>query len=246
MNSGMYAAVSGNLSAMRRMEIITNNLANINTLGYKKDKVSFESVLASSAYPPAVPQATTADPILQTENISIDYAAGVMSRTGNPLDIAVDGDGFFTVAGPEGPAYTRQGNFRMDKDGILVTSDGFPVTGSGGGNIKVRGGSISIGAKGDVIVDGEQVGTLKIVDFPKPYNLRKIGSAMFMPADPQTTPQAAANAEVRSEYLEASNVEPISEMVQLIDASRYFDSCQRVILGFDNITSKAANELGKL
>jgi len=242
----MYSAVSGNLSAMRRMEVISNNLANINTLGYKRDKVSFESVLAGSVYPPAVPQSTTADPILQRENITIDYAPGMINRTGNALDVAIDGDGFFSVAGPEGPAYTRQGSFRMDKDGILVTPDGYPVTGSRGGNIKVRGGTISIGAKGDVTVDGQIVDTLKIVDFPKPYNLRKIGSAMFMPADPQTVPLAAKNAEVRGEYLEASNVDPIGEMVQLIDASRYFDSCQRVIIGFDGMANKAANELGRL
>jgi len=246
MNSGMYSALSGNLTAMRRMEIITNNLANINTLGYKKDKVSFESVLAGSVYPPVVPQSTTADPILQRESITIDYAPGMMNRTGNALDVAIDGDGFFTVAGPEGPAYTRQGSFRMTSDGTLVTVDGFPVIGNDGKNIKVQGGTISIGVKGDVTVDGERVDTLKIVDFPKPYNLRKIGSALFMPEGSKTVPLVATNAEVRSEYLEASNVDPISEMVQLIDASRYFDSCQRVILAFDGIANKAANELGKL
>jgi len=246
MNSGMYSALSGNLSAMMRMEVISNNLANINTLGYKRDKISFESVLAGSMNPPAVPQSTTADPITVTERVSIDYAAGMMSRTGNSLDMAIDGDGFFTVSGPDGPAYTRQGNFRLNADGTLVTVDGLPVIGQGG-EIRIRGSQIEIGAKGDIVVDGTKVDTLKIVDFPKPYNLNKIGSALFVPADPQTTPQAVPqNTMVRHEHLEASNVDPISEMVQLIDVSRYFDSCQRVILGFDGMANKAANELGKI
>lgn len=103
MNSGMYAAVSGSLAAMRRLDVISNNLANVNNPGYKKDKMSFEGLLAGTANPPAVPQSTTADPILQKENIYIDYASGPTSQSGNPLDLALDGDGFFAVTTPKAP-----------------------------------------------------------------------------------------------------------------------------------------------
>jgi flagellar basal-body rod protein FlgG len=241
----MYAALSGNLSAMRRMDIITNNLANVNTVGFKRDKASFESMLAGPVNPPAVPQSKTADPILVKENITIDFVDGLISRTGNALDLAIDGDGFFVVNRPEGPAYTRQGNFRMNGDGVLVTSDGFPVMGEGG-EIRVRGSLVAIGEKGDVTVDGQAAGTLRVVDFPKPYNLTKVGSTMFTPVDPQQVPIPAQNMKIRQEHLESSNVEAVSEMVQLIDASRYFDTCQRVILGYDGMAAKAANDLGKL
>src|SRR6185369_563069 len=153
MNSGMYSALSGNIAAMKRMEIISNNLANVNTPGFKKDKMLFESMLAGASNPPAVPQGSTADPILQKDNVYIDYEAGTVAQTGNPLDLAIEGDGFFVVNTPEGPAYTRQGNFRVAADGTLVTVDGFPVMGQGGA-IRVQGSKVEVDPKGVVTVDG--------------------------------------------------------------------------------------------
>ncbi|GFE59502.1 flagellar basal-body rod protein FlgF [Geobacter sp. AOG2] len=244
MNSGMYSALSGNIAAMKRMDIISNNLANVNTPGFKKDQMSFEGMLASSTTPPAVPQSKTADPILQKENVYIDYSAGPVSQTGNALDLAIDGDGFFTVSTPSGTAYTRQGNFRLTADGTLVTTDGFPVMGQGG-EIRLKGGKVEINAKGEITVDGTAAGAIAMVDFPKPYKLTKTASALFVPSDPQATPQAS-KAEVRQGHLEGANVDPVSEMVQMIETNRYFDACQRVILGYDGMASKAANDLGKL
>jgi flagellar basal-body rod protein FlgF len=244
MNSGMYSALSGNIAAMKRMDIISNNLANINTPGFKKDRMTFEGVLASATVPPAVPPSKTADPVLQKENVYIDYSAGPVSQTGNSLDVAIDGDGFFTVSTPDGTAYTRQGNFRLTADGTLVTTDGFPVMGQGG-EIHIKGGKVDINAKGEITVDGAAAGVLNLVDFPKPYNLTKTASAQFVPSDPQATPQAA-KAEIRQGHLEGANVDPVGEMVQMIETNRYFDACQRVILGYDGMASKAANDLGKL
>jgi flagellar basal-body rod protein FlgF len=245
MNSGIYPAVSGSLAAMRRLDVISNNLANINTPGYKKDKMSFEGLLAGSANPPAVPQGKTADPILQKEIMYIDYASGPISQSGNPLDLALDGDGFFAVTTPEGTAYTRQGNFRPSADGTLTTVDGFPVQGAGGAAIRIQGSHVEIDSKGAVMVDGEPAGAISIVDFEKPYSLTKAGNALFVPADPQTVPQAG-KGQVLQGHLEGSNVESISEMVQLIETNRYFEACSKVIKGFDDIAAKAANELGRV
>jgi flagellar basal-body rod protein FlgG len=241
----MYSAVSGNLAAMRRLDVISNNLANVNTPGYKKDKMSFEGLLAGNINPPAVPQSMTADPILQKENIFIDYASGPISQSSNPLDLALDGDGFFAVTTPEGTAYTRQGNFRSSADGTLVTVDGYPVQNSSGSPLRVQGGRVEIDAKGSVTVDGAQIGTLSVVDFEKPYALTKTGNALFVPTDPQITPQPAKSPVLQG-YLEGSNVESISEMVQLIETNRFFEACSKVIKGFDDMAAKAANELGKI
>ncbi len=245
MNSGMYPAVSGSLAAMRRMDIISNNLANVNTPGYKKDKMTFEGMLAGSVNPPAVPQGMTADPILQKDNIYIDYANGPTAQSGNPLDLALDGDGFFAVTTPDGTAYTRQGNFRTSADGTLVTMDGYPVQGAGGAAIRVQGSHVEIDANGGVKVDGEQGGTISVVDFEKPYALTKIGSALFIPKDPQAPVQAAKGLILQG-HLEGSNVESISEMVQLIETNRYFEACSKVIQNFDTIAGKAANEIGRV
>lgn len=245
MNSGIYPAVSGSLAAMRKLDVISNNLANVNTPGYKKDKMSFEGLLAGSVNPPAVPQGMTADPILQKENIYIDFSSGATSQSGNPLDLALDGDGFFAVTTPEGTAYTRQGNFRTSSDGTLVTVDGYPVQGTGGAAIRTQGSVIEIDANGAVRVDGTESGVISVVDFQKPYALTKVGGALFVSADPQITPQAG-KAHVQQGSIEGSNVESISEMVQLIETNRYFEACSKVIKGFDDITAKAATELGRV
>jgi flagellar basal-body rod protein FlgG len=245
MNSGIYSAVSGSLAAMHRLDVISNNLANVNTPGYKKDKVSFEGLLAGNTNPPAVPQGMTADPILQKENLYIDYSNGMTTQSTNPLDLALDGDGFFAVTTPDGTAYTRQGNFRASADGTLVTMDGYPVQGTGGAAISVKGSHVEIDAKGGVSVDGAQVGSISVVDFAKPYQLTKTGSALFVPTDPQAAVQAG-KAQVQQGYIEGSNVDSISEMVQMIETNRYFEACSKVIKGFDDIAAKAANEIGKV
>lgn len=245
MNSGMYPAVSGSLAAMRRLDVISNNLANVNTPGYKKDKMSFEGLLAGNVNPPAVPQGSTADPIMQKENIYIDFTSGPTSQSGNPLDLSLDGDGFFAVTTPDGTAYTRQGNFRTSADGTLVTVDGYPVQGAGGSPIRIQGSHVEIDSKGGIFIDGTQAGSISVMDFDKPYALTKVGSALFIPADPQVIPQAG-KAQVQQGYIEGSNVESISEMVQLIETNRYFEACSKVIKGFDDIAAKAANEIGKV
>ena len=245
MNSGIYAAVSGSLAAMQRLDMISNNLANINTPGYKKDKMSFEGLLAGSANPPAVPQGKTADPILQKESIYIDYANGPISQSDNPLDLALDGDGFFAVTTPEGTAYTRQGNFRTSADGTLVTVDGYPVQGANGSAIRIQGSRVEIDAKGSVMVDGTEAGAISVFDFGKPYTLTKVGNALFVPANPQATPQTGT-AQIRQGHIEGSNVESISEMVQMIETNRYFEACSKVIKGFDDMATKAANDLGRV
>jgi len=251
MNSGIYPAVSGSLAAMRKLDVISNNLANINTPGYKKDKLTFEGVLAGSVNPPAVPQGMTADPILQKENIYIDYSNGPTSQSGNPLDLALDGDGFFAVTTPEGTAYTRQGNFRTSADGTLVTMDGYPVQGGerdkqgNAAAIKIKGNRVEIDSNGNVMVDSTPAGKISVVDFKKPYTLNKNGASLFVPTDPQAKPQPG-KALVRQGFIEGSNVDSIGEMVQMIETNRYFEACSKVIKGFDDIAAKAANELGKI
>jgi flagellar basal-body rod protein FlgG len=230
---------------MRKLEVISNNLANINTPGYKRDKMSFECLLSGAVNPPAVPQGMTADPILQKENMYIDYAVGPTTQSGNSLDLALDGDGFFAVTTPDGTAYTRQGNFRTSADGTLVTADGYPVQGAGGSPIHIGGSRVEIDPKGVVMVDGTQAGTISIMDFDKPYSLTKRGSALFVPSDPQAT-SMTGKARIQQGYIEGSNVETISEMVQMIEANRYFETCSKIIKGFDDMSTKAANELGRV
>ena len=238
MNSGMYAALSGNMSAMRRLDVIANNLANANTAGFKADQIQFESVLAGVKSPS--PQ----DPTLSNERFSTDFTPGALQKSDNPLDLALDGNGFFVVNTPQGTAYTRQGNFHRSVAGKLVNADGYEVQGKGG-TISIPAGQVEIGANGSVTVDGNQAGTLAVVDFPKPYSLTKSGGGLFLPADPQATP-TASSAAVKQGYLEGSNVSVVVEMARMIETSRYFEACSKAVKSYDDMASKAGNDLGKV
>lgn len=241
----MYAAVSGNIVSMQRMEVIANNLANINTVGFKKDRLIFETMLNSVNNPTQSAGTVTDAPVLSDYEVDTDFSAGSLKQTGNPLDLALDGSGFFVVNTPQGKAYTRQGNFHLDSAGKVVTADGYEVQG-GGGAITIKGGTVDINQKGEVSVDGEQVATLSMVDFPRPYQFQKIGSAMFMPSDPKITGQTVTGTNVKQGTLEDSNVQPLTELANLIETNRLFETCVKTIQSYDSMANKAANDLGKV
>jgi flagellar basal-body rod protein FlgG len=245
MNSGMYSAVSGNIAAMERMDVIANNLANINTAGFKKDRMIFDSMLNSAKNPTLSAGSVTDAPVLSGYSIETDFSAGPQKQTGNPLDLALDGSGFFVVNTPQGKAYTRQGSFHLDGNGKVVTADGYEVQG-GGGPITIKGGKVEINEKGELSVDGQQVTTLSVVDFPKPYQLQKIGSALFVPSVPETTEQPTTNTNIRQGAIEDSNVQPLQEMVNLMENSRFYERCVKTVQSYDQMANKAANELGKV
>lgn len=245
MNSGMYSAVSGNIAAMQRMDVITNNLANINTTGYKKDRMVFDSMLNNANNPTPPAGSMTDGPILAGYTVETDFSQGPVKQTGNPLDLSLDGDGFFVVNTPEGKAYTRQGNFHLDADNRLVTPDGYELQGNGG-SITIKGGKVEIDARGSVLVDGQQAGTIDIVDFPWPYQLQKVGSALFIPSDPGTSGQPATATRINQGSIEGSNVQPLLEMVTLIANTRYYEQCVKTIQSYDQMAAKAANDMGKV
>lgn len=240
MNSGMYAALSGNVASLQRLDTLSNNLANINTPGFKRDNMAFEALVAAASSA----QQGNEGPVLSGTLFTTDFSAGPVKQTGNVFDIAIDGDGFFAVETPDGPAYTRQGNFRLNGEGRLVTVDGYSVL-AGGAPVDIVGGNVDINEKGEILVDGGQVGTLDVVDFPKPYALQKKGSALFTPTA-GATPGPSEKALVRQGHLEDSNVNSVLEMARLIETTRYFESCQKAIRSYDEMAAKAANDLGKL
>ena len=250
MNSGLYAALTGNINAMKRLDVVSNNLANATTAGFKKDRLTFESVLKSANGAAQSPAGGDGIPVFSGDRFYTDFTPGPLQQTGNALDLALEGDGFFAVTTPQGEAYTRQGNFHMDNTGRLMSADGYPL------NPEIiipnNATKITVGSDGTVsaYLPGEStpttVGTLQVVDFPKPYALQKIGSALFVPTDPQLKPQPVTETTISQGTIEGSNVSVMSEMVQLIEANRYFEACSKVVKSFDDMAAKAANDLGKV
>jgi flagellar basal-body rod protein FlgG len=215
---------------MKLIEIVTNNLANTQTTGFKRD---FGRVLESQQ--------------LLDVGTSIDATAGVVAFTGNRLDAAIDGEGFFAIQTPAGVRYTRNGSFSLNEDGDLVTKDGMKVLSGSGTPINLSGNDISIQDGGIVTLDGNEAATLKIVTFPNLMMLQKEGSNRFAWNGSTEGVQDVDEPRVKSGSLERSNVNSMTEIIQLMGAYREFESVQRTLKTLDtDMNAKLIQELGQI
>jgi flagellar basal-body rod protein FlgF len=240
MSSGMYSALSGNLARMQGMETIANNLANGNTFGYKRDRLSFESFLSGTS------QTTTGKGLNFTrlQGSFTDFTLGSNQHTGNSLDLAIDGEGFFKVKRGNEFLYTRNGVFHLSPDGSLLTNSNMEVVGENGQPLTFPADEFSIDEDGKILAAGMEVGRIGIFTVEDPNALTKEGSSMFrLPAD--QLDQVADNPKVLQGYLETSNVNMMEEMVLMMEALRAFEAHQKMIKTYGNIGSKA-DDLGSL
>lgn len=244
MSGTIYKAASGALLMQQRLDILSNNLANVSSVGYKADRPEFRIPDTEAATPINTAETPTLSPYSPPMTFHVDFSAGAILQTSNPLDVAIQGDGFFEVQTDNGPAYTRKGNFSINEDGMLSTSDGWPVMGQGG-EITIEEGRLDINEDGEIYVDGELAGTLKIVDFDKPYELKKIGSNQFVPINGNVVARDGENYAVSQGYVEASNVNAIRTMTEVIETMRMFESYQRVIQAADDAMAKTVNDVGR-
>jgi flagellar basal-body rod protein FlgF len=236
MYKGIYIALSGSILKQGQIDVQSNNIANANTVGFKKERSSFRECLVSGIS--GSPDSDDGRAMSDLSEVRTDFGAGNQFTTGNPLDIALDGKGFLSL---EGARYTRKGDLRVDKDGFLATQTGQRVLGTQG-PIQLPPGKADIVPSGDVRVDGNVVDTLKIVDFAKPELLVELEGGQFTTAEPP----GKSDAVVSPGHLEASNVEVVKEMVQMITTLREFETYQKAIHAFDEAASKVNNEMAKL
>jgi flagellar basal-body rod protein FlgF len=247
---------------MSRMDRVALNLANVSTPGYRREVVAvrpFAVVLddARAAQAATAAGVTTADPANAPGAVQVvtDTRPGTLSVTGNPLDVALTGDGFFEVSTPEGPAYTRQGSFAVDARGRLVTSSGHPVMGRNG-EIVLTTRTPVIDVEGritepDAITgpsaadSGTVIAQLKVVRFEDARSLRRLGQGLVAQGTGMTE-VGAGEAQLRQGALENANVSSMHEMVQMIETMRHFESMQRVAQGYDEMLGTAIRKLGDL
>ena len=243
--SGMiYKAGAGAILQQMRLDVYANNLANVGTVGYKSDQAVFR-LEADSKTPesPQMPQPQLSPYASTLEHVT-DFRSGPIQKTGNPMDVAIVGTGFFEIQTEEGIRYSRNGRFSINDQGLLSNADGWPVLGQGG-EISINGSQIEINEAGEIAVDGDVVGVLRIVDFQEPYDLRKVGGSFFEPGSPDVFPQEGTNYRVAQGAVESSNVNAIRTMTEMIELLRVFESYQKVIRAADEATAKTVNEVGK-
>jgi len=248
---GYYAAASGMLSTVRMLDIISNNLANITTPSYKKDKVRIETVNFKN---PAA-KAESFDSILNRQakvgGVSIDFSPGALKTTSRKLDLAIlNPNGFFAVKTPNGIRYTRDGEFFLNSKGTLVNKNGFEVMSKSNQPITIpanKGESnLAFSENGDVYVDQVLLDTIKIVDFNDKTKLIKEGNSMFYMSDPTRTEIPVNDPQVRSGALERSNVSIADAMVDMVKITRMYEFQQRVMdTILSDIAKKTTDEVGR-
>ena len=257
MSGGIYMAASGALAYEKRLQIISNNLANANTVGYKMDHGSFQSIDPADL-PASLSSATPENSSSMAQsfwfqfNSYTDFTHGSLKNTGNDFDLALVGDGFFCVQKPDGVHYTRKGNFTLNQDGVLVTGNGFPVVGDGG-PIEVKGSEnphrfkkFTVDEEGNVSVDGKHVDSLRIVNFDEPGKLLKMGDTLFKPEENSPPPVDAKDFKISQGFVEISNVDVVKMMTEMIEVLRGYESYQKVIRTADEASSRSINEVGKV
>lgn len=273
---GLYTAASGMLAQAVRLDLETNNLANAATTGYKADQaelLSFPEMLLHRVggqhgdpeplHPMGVQvrsrpegldrlpfrQAPAVGPLdtgVYVEGVFTSFRQGPLRETGNPLDLALEGPGFFAVETPAGVRYTRAGSFRLDAEGYLSDPAGHRVLGVDGPIQVGQEGPVAVGQDGAIFVAGALVGELLLVDFADPNaELRKEGANLFAPQE-EAEALAPEGTRVAQGMLEGSAVNVVEGLVRLIELQRAYESSQRVVRSYDETLDRTVNDLARI
>ncbi|MBF0356013.1 MAG: flagellar basal-body rod protein FlgF [Alphaproteobacteria bacterium] len=242
METTSYIALSRQAALWRQMDTVANNLANMNTPSFKGEHMMFRDyvIKARAADRPF------GDKMSFVQDVSVyrDMSEGAMTHTGNPLDVAVRGDGFMVIDTPQGARYTRNGHFKLDESGQMVTADGFPALSNSDQPFFFAPNeqNVTIAADGTVSTENGQVGKLRVVRFENPQDLRKTSGGLFQT---EAQPQDVDKPQVVQGMIEESNVKPIVEVTKMIEVQRSYDAVQRMIDSESDRVRKAIDVLGR-
>ncbi len=225
----MTRPVQGGLRQERKLEAVSNHLANVDTTGFKKDVISFDNKFKAE--------------------LNKDYSQGDIKTTGNPFDIALASPGFLKIETKEGIQYTRNGNFSLNNEGLLVDMNGNPVLGQGGAIFidieNVEGQGPEINGIGEIRVGGDIVDTLDVVTFEDLGKLEKKGQNLFVYTGNTADEIIPENIVIKHMALEGSNVQAVEEMVKMIDFHRMFETFTKAMMTFDELDNKVISEVGR-
>ncbi len=244
MIKGLYRSGSAMLPRIKQQETIANNLANASTAGFKKDMV-FTQELTRAQAKNKPRQTDWETPMI--DQVYTQYSQGDLDQTGNPLDLALEGNGFFVVEAEDGtPVLTRAGNFQVDRNGFVVNPEGQRLLSEGGPiNIAEGAGEVSISENGQVEVAGDVIANVRVVTVEDPTQLKKAGNSGF--ALPEgSDPIPAINFAIRQGYLEHSNVETIKEMVEMIISFRNYEASANALKVQDDSLDKLLTNVARI
>lgn len=239
MSTDLYVAASAQIAMRKRMETTAQNIANVNTAGYRAGGVKFETVLSQQGGGPQVAFTSPGEAYIQR-------GAGQMTTTGNSLDLAVDGEAWFALSTPSGTVYTRDGRFHMTAIGELRSVNDYPVLDVGGSPIVLdpAGGPVDIAESGMISQAGDQVGAIGLFLIPESAKLSRHDNSAVIPDKPAEPVEDRTTNSVRQGYIEGSNVNAILEITRLIEISRSFDNAESAIVNSNDVAQQAIRTLG--
>ncbi len=247
MDSLTIAAASGMRALMDTLNMSANNLANASTNGFKSDKESYNLYVSPDAQAAADGEGylPTTVPVVQSQ--WTDYAQGLLVRTGNQLDLALNGKGFFAANGTSGPLYTRNGSFKLSPQGVLVTHEGYPLRTVDQTSIQTQSTTpLTVTPEGEVLQDGQSLGTLEVVNFTDTHVLAKQGNNYFNVTDPNAKPVPEPETQVEQGKVEASNSSSANAAVRLVSVMRQFEMLQKAVSISGDMNKHAVEEVARV
>lgn len=244
MDNTIYVALSRQMTLRRELDVTANNLANVDTTGFKVEALEVTTN-------PQVTKSTPLDPsgplkYVLDDRIARDFSQGTLTQTGGTFDLGIEGRGFFKVDTPSGERYTRDGRFTLSPDGRLVTSSGMAVQGAGGDIVvDTTRGPVTISGDGSVSQGSERIGKIDVVDFSEVSVLEKDGDNLYKNSGNEQ-PQTASSAVVHQGMLEGSNVNPILQVTRLIEINRAYESIARMMDQTAELDRGAVQRLGRV
>jgi flagellar basal-body rod protein FlgF len=242
MLKAIYSTITGKYAAEKRLDFVSNNIANSLTPGFKASR-PMTKVVKEETRSPLDNQPTIS--YVHTLDSYVNFSDAPMVESGSPLDFAIEGEGFFVISTPKGERYTRNGQFTLDREKRLVTMDGSRVMGKGGEEIIIDGQEISVETDGTIYVDKISAGTLRVVDFKDKTSLRNFGKSLFINTDNGNQEITAENFSVKQGAYETSNVDVMTELVELISTLRAYESYSKVDQFFSDMMSRLM-EVGRV
>lgn len=247
---GLYTSTTGMITQQKKMDVVTSNLTNATTPGYKSDELlssSFADLMVGQSGGSSLGNQSGEIGVLNNgihiDEVVTSFSEGSLEETGTPTDLGISGDGFFTVMTPGGERYTRAGNFTVAADGTLTTQDGYAVLGTDGNAVRVGNASFTVDSDGTVF-SKNGTSQLKIVSFEANAGLRKQGENLYLASNGASA--KTAEGKISQGYLESSNVDMVKQMTDMIEISRSYEINQRMLKMQDEKLGRAVSEIGKI
>jgi flagellar basal-body rod protein FlgF len=245
MDNAIYIGLSRQILLRQEMNIIANNIANVDTTGFKVESLMHKTE-------PGPPAMTAGGPrpikFVAANGVARDFGQGALTKTGGELDMALEGQGFFQLQTPNGPRFTRDGRFTTDPTGRLVSQAGHPVLDESGGEIVIDAekGAVAVGPDGSMSQGEERVGKVGLFRFANAGALEKAGDNLFRNASNLQPEPASDQAKLRQGHLEGSNVRPVLEITRMMEVSRAYESTAKMMDAEFELSRRAVDRLGKI